>query len=83
MHEMGIANSILDAVRKEMAPYPGARPVKVTVRIGTMAGVDPDSLTFCFQALVSGTEFEPMELAVETAPADELELGSLELEEPS
>jgi hydrogenase nickel incorporation protein HypA/HybF len=83
MHEMGIANSILDAVRKEMEPYPAARPVKVTVRIGAMAGVDPDSLTFCYQALVNGTVFEPMELAVVRAAADELELSSLELEEPS
>jgi Zn finger protein HypA/HybF involved in hydrogenase expression len=71
------------AVRKEMAPYPAARPVKVTVRIGAMAGVDPDSLTFCYQALVSGTEFEPMELAVENTLAGELELGSLELEQSS
>lgn len=83
MHELGIANSILDAVRKEMAAYPAARCMKITVRIGAMAGVDPSSLTFCYQALVSGTEFEPMELAVENAPADELELSSLELEQSS
>lgn len=83
MHELGIANSILDAVRKEMAPYPAARPVRITVRIGAMAGVDPDSLAFCYQALVSGTEFEAMQLALENTPADELELGSLELEEAS
>jgi hydrogenase nickel incorporation protein HypA/HybF len=83
MHEMGIASSILEAVRKELLPYPAARPVKVTVRIGAMAGVDPSSLTFCYEALVNGTEFESMRMAVESAPADELELASLELEEAS
>ena len=38
MHEVGIANSILEAVRNEMLPYPDAKPVKVTVKIGAMAG---------------------------------------------
>jgi Zn finger protein HypA/HybF involved in hydrogenase expression len=83
MHELGIASSILEAVRTEMAPYPEARAVKVTVRIGAMSGVDPNSLAFCYQALVSGTEFEPLVLALEPAAADELELSSLELEKPS
>ena len=83
MHEMGIASSILEAVRKELLPYPAARPVKVTVRIGAMAGVDPNSLTFCYGALVNGTEFEAMQIEVEDAAADELELASLELEEAS
>jgi hypothetical protein len=45
--------------------------------------VDPSSLTFCYEALVNGTEFESMRMAVESAPADELELASLELEEAS
>ena len=82
MHEMGIASSILDAVRKELTPYPDARPLKVIVRIGVMSGVDPNSLSFCYEALVNGTEFESMRMAVVEAAADELELASLELEEP-
>jgi len=82
MHEMGIASSILDAVRKELLPYPAARPLKVIVRIGAMSGVDPNSLSFCYEVLVNGTEFESMAMEVVAAPADELELASLELEEP-
>jgi hydrogenase nickel incorporation protein HypA/HybF len=82
MHEMGIANSILEAVRTEMTPYPAARPVKVKVRLGVMAGVDASSLSFCFEALVKDTPFEPLALEIEEAAADELELSSLELEEP-
>jgi hydrogenase nickel incorporation protein HypA/HybF len=82
MHEVGIANSIVEAVRTEMAPHPGASPVKVTVKVGAMAGVDRDSLAFCFEAITRGTIFESMTLAIEDAPADELELSCLELEEP-
>jgi hydrogenase nickel incorporation protein HypA/HybF len=82
MHEVGIANSILEAVGTEMQPYAGARPVKVIVKVGAMSGVDRDSLSFCFEAITRGTVFEGMILAIEDAPADELELSSLELEEP-
>jgi Zn finger protein HypA/HybF involved in hydrogenase expression len=54
--------------------------VKVGVRIGEMAGIDPDSLAFCFEALVQGTELEPLELEIEPGSADELEFCYLELE---
>ena len=42
MHEMGIANSILDAVRTEAGRYPGTRPTKVGVRLGELAAIDPE-----------------------------------------
>jgi len=81
MHELGIAESILDAVRKEAAANSPARPVKVGVRIGALAGVDPDSLSFCFEALVKESDLAPLALAIEPAPADQLEFAWLELEE--
>jgi len=80
MHEVALAGSILDAVRAEALTRKPARPVKVGVRIGEMAGIDPDSLAFCFEALVQGTELEPLELEIEPGSADELEFCYLELE---
>jgi hydrogenase nickel incorporation protein HypA/HybF len=62
MHELSIAESILDGIRTELLRYPGARPVKVGVRIGELAAVDVDSLTFCFEAVVHGTEWESLRL---------------------
>jgi hydrogenase nickel incorporation protein HypA/HybF len=82
MHEVGIAAGILDAVRTETAARQPARAVKVGVRIGEMAGIDPNSLSFCFEALVKGSDLEPLELAIEPGKADELEFAYLELEEP-
>ena len=82
MHELGIAQSILDAVATEMQPHASARPVKVAVKVGAMSGVDPDSLAFCFESIAKGTVFEPMILEIQNAAADELELSYLELEEP-
>jgi hydrogenase nickel incorporation protein HypA/HybF len=82
MHEIGIANSILDAVRNEAKSHAPARPSKVGVKIGEMAGVDPDSLAFCFEALVKGSDLEPLELEIQPGAADELAFAYLELEEP-
>jgi hydrogenase nickel incorporation protein HypA/HybF len=82
MHEVGVASGIIEAVRKEMEPRTGARATKVGVRIGEMAGIDPESLTFCFEALLKGTEMEPLELEIVRGGADELEFAFLELEEP-
>jgi hydrogenase nickel incorporation protein HypA/HybF len=82
MHEVGIANSILDAVRTEVALRTAARATKVGVRVGEMAGVDADSLSFCFEALVKGSDLEPLELSIEPGSGGELEFAWLELEEP-
>lgn len=80
MHEVTVAAGILDAVRAEVAAQKTARAIKVGVRIGEMAGIDPESLAFCFEALVKGTDVEPLELEIERGSADELEFCYLELE---
>jgi len=68
MHELGIANSILEGVAAELRRRPGSRAVKVGVRIGELAGVDPDALNFAFEALTLDTEFSRLKLEVEYVP---------------
>jgi hydrogenase nickel incorporation protein HypA/HybF len=68
MHEMGIANSVLDAVRAEMLRNPGTYPTKVGVRIGEMAAIDQDALRFCFEAMIIDTDLSALELAIEFCP---------------
>jgi hydrogenase nickel incorporation protein HypA/HybF len=82
MHEVGIADSILSAVRTEVAAHAPARATKVGVKIGALAGVDAGSLAFCFEALVKGSDLEPLELEIRPGTADELAFAYLELEEP-
>jgi hydrogenase nickel incorporation protein HypA/HybF len=65
MHEMGIANSILEGVAAELRRRPGSRAVKVGVRIGELAGVDPDALSFAFEALTLDTPRAGLVLDVE------------------
>lgn len=68
MHEMGIANSILEATRKEAHRYPGSRARRVGVRIGEMTAIDAESLRFCFEALTQETDLEGLQLEIEPCP---------------
>ena len=68
MHELGIANSVVEAVRNEALRRPGARVRKVGMRLGELAGVDRDALTFCFDSLVHDTELAGVVLEIEPRP---------------
>ena len=82
MHEMGIAGSVIDAVRREAPKHPGARVTKVGLRLGEWAGVDTESLRFCLEALTKGTDLDPLGVEIDWRPhATDLEIAYLELEE--
>jgi len=91
VHEMGIASSILDGVAAEIRRRPGCRPLKVGVRIGELAGIDPEALRFAFDALTLDTELQGLELDVEYRPprarcrecAREFEVHNFELQCPA
>ncbi len=68
MHELGIAQSVFDAVQAEAARRPGAKPRKIVVRIGELAAVNSDALKFAFEVLTRETELESLELEIELCP---------------
>lgn len=68
MHELSIANSVLQVVKAEAERHPGARVLTVGLRVGELAGIDPAALTFCFESLVKDTEFEPLVLEIDPSP---------------
>jgi hypothetical protein len=53
----------------------------VQVRIGELAGVDCDSLQFCFDAIVKDSSFAPLELGIDACEGDELDLSSIEMDD--
>lgn len=65
---MGIASSVLDAVRTEAGRYPGSRPSRVGLRLGEWSGVDVESLRFCFEALISGSDLAGLQLEIDYRP---------------
>lgn len=68
MHEIGIANSILEAGEAEAARYPGSRLKRVGVRIGVLAGVDLEALEFALAVLRKGAGREQVEIELKSCP---------------
>lgn len=68
MHELSIAQSILDTVLKEKHERGLPRVDQVAVQVGALSGVLPDSLQFCFEAIRIDTELQTCELTIETVP---------------
>jgi hydrogenase nickel incorporation protein HypA/HybF len=65
VHELSVAEAILEAVREEAGDR---RPVRVGIKVGAISGVDPESLQFCFDALVEGSPDAPLALEIEAVP---------------
>jgi hydrogenase nickel incorporation protein HypA/HybF len=82
MHEMGIAESVLDIVRQYVPEARGRLVRRVTVRVGEFAGVQVDSLRFCFEAIVAGSPYQAASLEIERVPAvGDLSVTELELDD--
>jgi len=70
MHEMSIAQNILEIVQEEMGKNQDTRGrvKEVAVQIGELVAVVPESLEFCFNILIENTEFSEAQLKIEILP---------------
>lgn len=68
MHEMAIAEGILDIAREHAARENSARVTEIGLLLGEMAGVEEDALRFCFSSLARGTLAEGAALSVKRVP---------------
>jgi len=68
VHELSIAESILKTIKEEQGHHSPAEVVKVGLRLGKIAGVDANALSFSFEALIRGSEFAGVALEIERSP---------------
>ncbi len=66
MHEVVIANSLLDTVRMKAAEFPQSRPARVGVRVGEWSGVNEAALQFCIESLASQSDLDGLRVEIET-----------------
>jgi len=65
VHELGIAQGILEIVRQYVPEAQAGEVRAIKMRVGEMSGVVPDSLDFCFGAIVADTAYRGAFLAIE------------------
>ncbi|MDR0311676.1 MAG: hydrogenase maturation nickel metallochaperone HypA [Acidobacteriota bacterium] len=68
MHELGIAENIMDIVRRSVPEGRAAAVGNIRLRVGPFAGIVPDSLKFCFDVLSSGSGMTNAVLQIEQTP---------------
>jgi hydrogenase nickel incorporation protein HypA/HybF len=68
MHELSLANNIIDLVTEATLKNNAEKIISVRVLIGPMSGVDPDSLEFCFTEACKGTLADGALLLIDKSP---------------
>ena len=68
MHEMSIAQSILQLAVDEMVRNGCSRLEKVCITCGALSGVEPESLRFCFDTLLRETPHADARLELTLCP---------------
>ncbi|MFH1681370.1 MAG: hydrogenase maturation nickel metallochaperone HypA [Candidatus Eisenbacteria bacterium] len=65
MHEVSMAQAMLDIVEKTAAEHPGSRVVRVNISVGALSHVDNEALRFAFDVLKEGTRSSEAMLEIE------------------
>jgi hydrogenase nickel incorporation protein HypA/HybF len=68
MHEMSIAQSIMDIVEQEMARHGVSRVSVIRLVVGEFTAVVPQSLNFCFEMITKDTPLEGVRVEMEQVP---------------
>ena len=69
MHELSIAQGVLDIVRQYVPENEAGSIRSIRVRVGRLSGIVPESLDFSFEAIVAGTPWQSAKLRIEHVPA--------------
>jgi hydrogenase nickel incorporation protein HypA/HybF len=68
MHELALAQSIVETVLDEMQKRELSNVSVVGLRVGALSGVEPETLEFCFDAITKGTPLADTRLTIENVP---------------
>jgi len=68
MHELSIALGIIDGTLQESVSRRATCIHAIHIKVGPLAGVDPDALAFAYSVAREGTPLEDCELVIHDAP---------------
>lgn len=81
MHEMSIALEVCRIAQEQVGVDALARVREVGVVVGRHSGVEPDSLRFCLEALLTREPFHQAHPVLELTPGDDLRVDYLEIDD--
>lgn len=70
MHEMALGQGLVELLEEQAVQQGFTRVKKVTLSLGDLGHVDPDSLAFCFDVVTRGTLAEGAKLIIERPPGE-------------
>ncbi len=80
MHEMSVALEVCRMAEAHLDP-PGVRLVELGLEVGDDAGLEPENLQFCLEALLAAPPFSGAKAVVTRVAGDVLRLTYLEVDD--
>ena len=68
MHELGVANEILDIALSEADRHAAKKVTSIKLRVGVLRAIEPENLSFLFEHLARGTPAEGASLEIVEEP---------------
>ncbi len=65
MHELSMANEIIEIVNQYVADDKKHLVKNIKVKVGRFSNILPDSLSFCFDAIIQSTSYTNVKLKIE------------------
>lgn len=81
MHELSVALEVCRIVEAHVGPDRLGDVVEVGLEVGDQAGIEPENLAFCLEALLSSPPFGRARPEIEACTGDVLRVSHLEVED--
>lgn len=81
MHELSVALEICRIAEEKLGPAQANRLVALGVEVGDQAGIEPDNLVFCLEALLGAPPFGSARPVLTRLPGDALRVSYLEVDD--
>lgn len=69
MHELSLMEAVRDQALEQASRHGSGRIVAISLRIGSLAGVEPEALRFAFRVVMADTIAAGARLVIEAVPA--------------
>lgn len=69
MHELSLMEAVRELALEQARAHGAERITAISLRIGSLAGVEPEALRFAHELVMAGTAAEGAALRIQTVPA--------------